>query len=435
MASEARPEGALAALFATVGERHAVAGNRPVRLNDPGLVWFVEESAIDILGTELADGRMVVPYRHVARLERGRLAFGSDGSGHSTLLVAKGVQGTSLRCLPLAALREEAAPGGAEGIAPAVVAQLDAWIEDLAGAVAAEVEGRPRIESRLVPGGEAGRGVSASERGVTWLAADLLDATFLDVADARQGSRGLMPVTRDSWITLHATSGVACRSSRELGVRTLLDEGLPEFHRLALGAESVHRRLLLVDDANLQVASADLRRGEKSLARRGLADLLDFRARSRDKGATALHRALRIIGAHEGLDVVAPPGSGETPPSLDDCCEASGLRRRDVRLTAEDRWWLGDSGAMRAAGGGGGGGGGGARGGGPPTRGGGPPPTPGPAKGFGTPACCIPLFRPGGPCRCAGCFASESLRWPPRSSGSRPSVSARDCWPWRPRSR
>ena len=348
MATENHPDGALAAFFAARGELRAVAGNRPIQLNDPDLVWFVEEGAIDILATELADGRMEAPYRHIARLEKGRLAFGVVDSGHSMLLVAKGVQATSLRCLPLERVLEETVGASeASGIAaPAVIAQLDAWIEDLAHAVATEVESPPRIEVRLGPGSEAERGVSAAERGVVWLSAARLEATFLDVIDSRSGSPGLTPVTRDSWIELHATSGVACRSSRELGVQVLLGAGLPEFHRLALGAESIRRRLLLVDDANLQMAQADLRRREKSQVRRDLADLLDFRTQS--KGHTALDKALRIIGAREGLEILTPAVSGETQASLDDYCEASGLRRRDVRLTAEDRWWLGDSGAMLA---------------------------------------------------------------------------------------
>ncbi|MDE0052634.1 MAG: ATP-binding cassette domain-containing protein [Defluviicoccus sp.] len=348
MAIKNRPDGALTAFFSTRGEHRAVAGNRPIQLNDSGLVWFVEEGAIDILATELADGRIEAPYRHIARLEKGRLAFGVANSEHSMLLVAKGVQATSLRCLPLGRVLEETVRASeAKGALPAaVIAQLDAWVEDLAHAVATEVENPPRIEGWLGPGSEAAHGVSAAERGVVWLSAARLDATFLDVVDSRSGSPGLMPVTRDSWIKLHATSGVACRSSRELGVKVLLDAGLPEFHRLALGAESIHRRLLLVDDANLQVAQADLRRREKSLARKGLADLLDFRTQS--KGHTALGKALRIIGAREGLEILTPAVSGETQASLDDYCEASGLRRRDVRLTVEDRWWLGDSGAMLA---------------------------------------------------------------------------------------
>ena len=347
MANENQSEGALAGFFASLGERHATAGNRPVRLNDPGLVWFVEEGAIDILETELADGRMEAPYRHVARLDKGRLAFGADESGHSMLLVAKGIQATSLRCLPIAKLLEEAVRGkAADRIAPEALAQVDAWIEDLAAAVTAEIESRPRIELRLGPGSEAAEGISSAEQGVVWLAANRLDATFLDLADSGSEPPGLMPVTRDSWIKLHETGGVVCRSSQELGVKLLLDAGLPEFHRLALGAESIHRRLLLVDDANLQVAQATLRRREKSMARKALADLLSFRAHS--EGHTPLDKVLRIIGRREGLNIRAPAVSGEAQPSLDNYCEASALRRRGVRLTVEDRWWLGDSGAMLA---------------------------------------------------------------------------------------
>ena len=347
MANENESANALAEFCRKLGERHAAAGNRPIRLNDPGLVWFVEEGAIDILETEYVRDRMEAPFRHVARLGKGRLAFGAGDSGHSMLLVAKGVQATILRCLSLADLLEAAARGKESGvISPAVIVQTDAWIEDLAGAVAAEIENRPRVALRLVPGSEAGTGVSAAERGVAWLAGDRLNATFLDVADSRSEPPGLMPVTRDSWIELHATEGVACRSSQELGVKTLLEAGLPEFHRLALGAESIHRRLLLVDDANLQVAQAALRRREKSLARKGLADLLNFRTRS--EGDTDLEKALRIICRREGLEFRTPAPSGESRPSLDDFCRASALRRRGVRLTVEDRWWLGDSGAMLA---------------------------------------------------------------------------------------
>ncbi len=347
MANEHRSQAALADFAAARGEHRAAAGNRPIRLNDPELAWFVAEGAIDILETELADGGMEAPFRHVARLEQGRLAFGAEQTGHSMLLVAKGVQATSLRCLSLASLREEAARGKeSDGIAAAVMVQLDAWIEDLAAAVAAEIENHPRIESRLGPGSKTGDGVSAAEQGVVWLSADRLDATFLDVADTGPESSGLMPVTRDSWVKLHATEGVVCRSPQELGVRLLLEAGLPEFHRLALGAESIHRRLLLVDDANLQVAQSALRRREKSLARKSLTDLLSFRKQS--EGHTTLGKALRIIGEHEGLDIRTPAGSGETEPALDDYCGASALRRRGVRLTVEDRWWLGDSGAMLA---------------------------------------------------------------------------------------
>ena len=152
MANENITGGPLAEFAAAAGEHHAAAGNRPIWLNDPGLVWFVETGAVDILGTELSDGRMEAPFRHVARLEPGRLVFGAAETGHSMLLVAKGVQATGLRRLPLARLLEEAARGEAhDGVAPEVLVQLDAWIKDLSAAVTAEIESHPQINGMTRP--------------------------------------------------------------------------------------------------------------------------------------------------------------------------------------------------------------------------------------------------------------------------------------------
>ena len=348
MASEKKPGDLLAEFAAAVGESRSAAANRPIHLKDARVVWFVERGAIDVLATEYADGRMQSPFKHVVRLQRGRLAFSADESGHSLRLVAKGLQGSRLRRLSLDRLMAELKRSGdTDGLSRALTAQVDAWIEGLAAAVAHGVEGRPRTEVRLAPGSAVGSGIASSELGVVWVAADDLDATFLDVAAAGAGKPGLMPVTRDTWVELHSTTGVVCRSSCELDIATLLNVGLPEFHRLVLGVESLNRRLLLVDEANLQVAQASRRSREKALARRRLSALFDSRHRTEDDSA-ALGYALRMIGRHEGIEIRTPAFTGKTEPSLRHYCEASGVRQRRVRLLAEDSWWLGDSGAMLA---------------------------------------------------------------------------------------
>ncbi|MYI47906.1 MAG: ATP-binding cassette domain-containing protein, partial [Rhodospirillaceae bacterium] len=175
---------------------------------------------------------------------------------------------------------------------------------------------------------------------------DELQATFLDFMQAESDGPGLMPVTQESWVKLDSTTGVVLRSSAELGASRLLGAGLPEFHRLTLGAESIHRRLLVADDANLQMAQVSRRRHEKAQARTRLSTLVDAR-RPHGDGAP-LGDALRIIGRHEGIAIRTPAFAGKEEVSLLDYCEASGVRARRVRLSEEDRWWLGDSGAMLA---------------------------------------------------------------------------------------
>ncbi|MYE44213.1 MAG: ATP-binding cassette domain-containing protein, partial [Acidobacteria bacterium] len=75
---------------------------------------------------------------------------------------------------------------------------------------------------------------------------------------------------------------------------------------------------------------------------------LDRDARVED---TALADALQIIGRREGIDFRIPARSGpsaDTPVSLVDILDASGVRARRVTLRVEDNWWRGDSNAMLA---------------------------------------------------------------------------------------
>ncbi len=349
VANDEQPRDVLAEFAAAFGEPREAAASRPIHLQDAGVVWFVERGAIDVLAAEYADDQMQSPFRHVVRLEQGRLAFGAGAAAHSLKLIAKGLQGSSLRCLSLHRLLDAAQRSDdADRLSCALRAQVDAWIEDLGGAVVREMEEHPRTEHRLLPGGAAGSGIVSAERGVVWVVADDLQATFLDLADTggRDGP-GMMPLTRDTWLRLHSATDITGVSTGEIDIATLLTSALPEFHRLVLGAESMHRRLLRVDDANLQVAQASQRRHDKALARRNLSSLSDAGDETALDG-TALGNALRIIGRHEGIRFSTPAVGAGAEPSLRDYCEASGVRERRVRLLVEDRWYLGDSGALLA---------------------------------------------------------------------------------------
>ncbi len=351
MANEQTGGEALTTFAVANGEVCSAAANCPVYMNDADVVWLVESGAVDILAAEFDGDCIQSPFRHVMRLEPGRLAFGAAEDGHSLRLVAKGLEGTRLRVFSRNSLLAALTPPNHGGsLLPELVAQTDYWIENLASSVAHEMEGRPRIEFRLSSGVKVGSGIASATRGVKWIVADALDATFLDVADARTtGGGGMMPVTEDSWIRIHATEGLACMSTGDLDIGKLLTRALPEFHRLALSAESMNRRMLLVDEANLQVVQASQRRHAKIRARASLAALTN-RDPEPENGneKTLLGDALRIIGEREGLEFRTPDVISKGEPTLRDFCEASGIRARRVRLVAEDRWWLGDSGSMLA---------------------------------------------------------------------------------------
>ncbi len=346
MVTEFRPDSPLAALFLERGESCPAPGNRPVSLWESGHVWYVEEGAIDVLAAEYESGRMASTFKHFVRLEVGQLAFSVVESGHAMNLVSKGLQETRLRRLTQEDLLEALANSdNASAIRSELDRQIDFWVGYMSAAVSRDMEGIPATELRLVPGPMTGRGVASPDHGVVWLTASGMEASFLDLADT--GHYGLVPVSRDAWIRLHRKVTFDCKSTSELDGRCLLEEALPGFHEIALDAESLNRRLLLVDEANLQVAQANRRRGEKARARTSLEALYNSALQSVGD-ESAMTRALRMIGRKEGFDIRIPSIPGNEEPSLADYCEASAIRKRRVQLSTSKRWWLGDSGAMLA---------------------------------------------------------------------------------------
>ena len=358
MASEAGRRGpgpeTLAEYAARAGELRVSAANRPVELRDPEVAWLVFRGALDVSVAEYADGRVVSAFRHVLRLGPGRLAFGAGNAAteRGFKLVGKGLPDSRLYRIPLPPLLDEVAKdqGGAD-LAGALAIGADAWVEDFAGAVARVVTPRPPSVLQVEPGQDAQAlttGILTARHGVVWIRSEALEAAFLETEDAGAEGPGLMPVTPDAWIALRRTEGIACVSSAELDPGILVRRALPEFHRLAFGAEASNRRLMLADEANLQAAQVVQRRREETAARRSLAALSRARAQDPAAGGNALVAALRAIGRHEGISIRTPVVGEGLEPSLDDIVRASGVRARRVRLSAEARWWLGDSGAMLA---------------------------------------------------------------------------------------
>ena len=111
----------------------------------------------------------------------------------------------------------------------------------------------------------------------------------------------------------------------------------------------LNRRLSLADEANEQTAQATHRRMDEEQARQSLFNVLGPGRPIVQEGGSALMVALKLIGQHEGIDFRVPTRRrvpvGEEP-SLQDVLNTSGVRCRRVRLSSEDRWWIGDSGAM-----------------------------------------------------------------------------------------
>ena len=318
----------------------AAAGNRPIQLDDPGTCWFVEEGALDVFLAEYEDGKAATSPSHVMRVGPGRLVFGSGEAGYQLKLFAKAIPDTVVRRVQVGELVDDAA--GDE-----VACQVDAWLTEFGATVAGRVEPRARPSLLLEAGTSLdvpeGAVLSTHPGRVVWASTDV-PCAYLGTEDAE-----LAPLTSDTWLTIFGSTGVAGLTSVELNRQGRLFEALAEFHRLALGAEQLNRMLLLADSANEEVARSTGRQMDRVQARHSLFNILGTARTVTEGGGSPLLAALHIVGRHEGIEFREPSRRRMQlgrELTLQDILNASGIRARRVVLSSQDRWWLGDSGAM-----------------------------------------------------------------------------------------
>ena len=339
----------IGAIALAQGEEFVGGGNRPISLSDPELVWYVVEGAVDVFVAEHSEAEAASNFRQLLRAGPGRMIFGvaGDDALSSSVYIGKGLPDTHLRRVPLSAFT---GPKPAELLA----AQIDAWITDVSATIARDVVPRPRPERFLTAGEEADQvseRVLSTRQGVVWASCPEGGAAFLDTGETTGDGPGFIPVSVFSWITLFSPSPVKVTSSRALGARGLLFSALAEFHRLALSVDEMNQRLMLVDMANLQRAQVQYRRQSEERARDNLFGVLDARRPYAADDGAALLSALKLVGDHEGIDFRAPVrrgGSEDGGLDLAEVQRVSGVRARQIKLSRDDRWWLGDSGAMLA---------------------------------------------------------------------------------------
>lgn len=326
----------------------AVSGNHPIRLDDQETCWFVEDGALDVFLVEYQDGRAVSSPSHVMRLGPGRLVFGARAGDHQLELLAKAILDTVVRRVPVAELLDRVVGGE-------IANQVDAWVTEFGAMVADRVEPRPRPDLFLDAGmslqAPTGAVLSIRPGRVVWVSADG-SASYLGTEDMDDQDARLVPLTSDTWLTAYSATGVSGMTSGELSRRHTLFQALSGFHSVVMGAEQLNRKLLLADAANEEIARTTGRQRDRAQARHSLFNILGTARTAADKSGSALMEALRIVGRHEGIGFRAPSRRPMQPgqePALRDILSASGIRARRVQLSPQDRWWLGDSGAMLGA--------------------------------------------------------------------------------------
>ena len=348
----------LAALAARAGTSVPCAGNLPVKLDDPDGVWFIERGSVHLFVVELEDGEECAAPQHLLRREAGWLlpgvapSGGEDDEGTTLSLIAKGLPGTLLKRLPASLLSE---------LDPAELAeQTDTWLTAVTDTLARFAARLPRATALAEPGRTRtlAPGTVSVRRGVVWVSGPPRGASLfmgivdpLEFAGTSDREEAPMPLTRTSWLSLFDEATLAGESTASLVRQGMLLPALAAFHAVAFSLERHNRRLATVDDANLERARTSSRRRAARTARERLFNIYDLPT-GRDAGVEdrALADALQIIGRREGIAFRIPARSAhsDSPLSLLDVLDASGVRARRVRFKAEGDWWHGDSNALLA---------------------------------------------------------------------------------------
>ena len=354
-----RPEfTSIAELAARFGESVPCAGNLPVKLDDPDSVWFIDQGAVNLFLVEFKDGVEQAAPQHLLRRESGWLLPGvapdqrDDEEGTTLSLVAKGLPGTLLKRLPASLLSQ---------VQPAELAeQADTWLSAITETLSRFASPLPRPTALAEPGltHTLAPCTLSVRRGVVWVTEPPRGASLFmgiidpaELAEASGPHEAVIPLTRTSWLTLFDEATLTGESTETLAEQGNLLQALASFHAVAFTLERLNRRLVVVDDVNLERARTTSRRTAENAARQRLFNIYDL-PMDRDAGIedTTLADALQLIGEHEGIDFRIPARSGlsDSPVGLVDILDASGVRARRVRFKAEGSWWRGDSNAMLA---------------------------------------------------------------------------------------
>ncbi len=345
---ERRQADQLLELALAQGERLIGGGNRPIRLSDPGTLWFVVQGSVDVFATRLREDGVPTDFKHLLRAGSGRLLFNAAEEAGPSVLVAKGLPDSELRRIPLDAL-------ATADLQAEMVEQANTWVSDLSESIAGDVTFRPQIDLELALDGAdevSGGTTIAVQHGVTWAFSESGDMQYLGTEELDQSKSLPVPITAFSWVVQGRTARVKAISTSELHGEGRLLAALAEFNCLAMRADRTNRALLLADVSNLQTASARYRRRSAERARRNLFSVLSSELPTEDD--SGLLRVLGRIGRHEGISFRASTqaqrrASSSEDTTLEDILNVSGVRFRRVAFKNNQRWWLSDSGAMLAS--------------------------------------------------------------------------------------
>jgi NHLM bacteriocin system ABC transporter peptidase/ATP-binding protein/NHLM bacteriocin system ABC transporter ATP-binding protein len=320
------------------------AANLPLRLDDPGAVWWVASGAVDVFFTHQEPGVRSARRRHLCRVEEGGSIFAISGvrgrSGGGLIAVGAGpaellkfARGDLIR------LSFE------EGLAQQVAVLIDDWVLRVGRALGSSLalescrELRYDAVAAFDPGTRFG-----IRHGIAWVRHLSGTSSLLDrVPLCATLDQARFPLTEYLWLTATGRCQVtACDTAAMIRLGDPWT-GLDQFHRAVLDF------IAGIEEQETQAWRAEFQRSivhEEALAQSSASRIAAVANETgpveRDPEADPLLAACRAVGQVLGIQVRRPENAGSAAHAtsndpLGDLARASGFHVRPVTLP--EGWW------------------------------------------------------------------------------------------------
>lgn len=335
------------------------SGNRPILLDDPDSVWYIESGRFEIFTVAVRNGQPAGARTHFITVEPGQFMFGMNLAdyGMGSGFLAVGRLGTSFRRISVARLHQMAADSA---VGEEIARLVDIWITNLSRSLTRDIIPGPLVDVNLIEGQEvtlANQQKARSAKGVLWLEIRRGDLLFINLEPISvESHRALFPLTPDTWIEasndITDSTVIKARPSDVAVAEATFWRGLDLFHSALCQCEFINKKLATVDEFNRLKSKAEYSSQAEQAAYQKLARVLTQTTDEQESYAAAddidaVYEACRAVGEHAGIRVrrhPAPRPQANTEERIAEIAKVSRFRTRPVVL--RDDWYRRDQGPL-----------------------------------------------------------------------------------------
>ena len=317
-----------------IGKKVEVRGNKPLRLDNKDLCWFVTSGKVDIFSVKIKDSEPYGSKTHVTRFEAGEMFFGIEPD--EIMFEALGTPETECIELTVSRLFENVTKDN-------IAKFCDIWVDKVSKSFIRKL--RPKATDDLEIGKEMRLGknknFSPKHLEVTWI--EFIDGQIEFINEIPIEEK-YFPVSKSAWINVVDDSIINVFKTVEIVDKSNFLEYFYKFNKIIL--KKTKENILKTKDYEAKRLAAKNKHKSKIL-QASLYKIRSVLLPKKDKivlddfSGTELLRTCKIIGNYLKIKIIPHP---EDNSNLENIMRASKIKSRKVIL--KENWWKYDSGPL-----------------------------------------------------------------------------------------